>query len=212
MILPFLPPVKNILTINTCKAAIATISPLSSKLNLNILPSVLRTVLKFLFSRVRKYFCCRTRVDTWPESFKIVSSTPESCSGVAPAFWGRLERASFSTCVGHPLCQPSEYVVETKLWTYGDFKVYKLVGNGRHVVVEAEAVLAGLIGGEDEVALTFLFALEDYSFLACFFRGAIDGVVDCFSKVLTCALSVTGIHVPMFVCILSKLPPVCTAK
>ena len=74
------------------------------------------------------------------------------------------------------------------MWTYGNFKVYELVGNGRHVVVEAEAVFAGLIGGEDEVALAFLFAVEDDSFLACLFRGAVDGVVDCCPKMLTCAL------------------------
>lgn len=98
------------------------------------------------------------------------------------------------------------------MWTYGDFKVYELIGNGRHVVVEAEAVLAGFIGGEDKVALPFLLALEDDSFLAWLFRGAVDGVVDCCPIMLTCALSVTGIHDQMFICVLSKLPPVCTAK
>lgn len=75
----------------------ATISPVSMIFMLKILCSVLLTVLKFRFSRVRKYFCCLVRVDTWPESFRMVSSTPPICSGVAPAFWGRFARTSFST-------------------------------------------------------------------------------------------------------------------
>lgn len=64
----------------------ATINPPSIKLKLNILVSVLLTVLKFLFSRVRKYFCCLVKVEIWPESLRTVSSTPVSCSALAPAF------------------------------------------------------------------------------------------------------------------------------
>jgi hypothetical protein len=40
----------------TCRHAMVTMSPLSIKLNVKMRPSVLLTVLKFLFSRVRKYF------------------------------------------------------------------------------------------------------------------------------------------------------------
>jgi hypothetical protein len=89
--------VKNIFTINTCSPAMATINPLSIKLKLKILRSVLLTVLKFLFSLVRKYFCCLVMVETWPESLRMASSTVESCSVGAPAFWGSWERGSFST-------------------------------------------------------------------------------------------------------------------
>ena len=83
--LPFRPPVKNCLTMKTCKHAIATIMITSIKLKLKIRFSVLRTVLKFRFSRVRKYFCCLVKMDTCPDNFNMVSSTPESCSGEAPA-------------------------------------------------------------------------------------------------------------------------------
>lgn len=54
--LPFLAPVKKNLTMKTCKPAIVIIMPDSIKLRLKIRFSVDRTVLKFLFSRVRKYF------------------------------------------------------------------------------------------------------------------------------------------------------------
>lgn len=95
--LPFRPPVKNMRTMKTCKHAMPTMSPLSIRLKLKILRSVLLTVLKFLFSRVRKYFCWRDSVDTWPEIRTMVSSTPLSCSGLAPDFCGRSARGSFST-------------------------------------------------------------------------------------------------------------------
>ena len=62
--LPFRPPVKNIRTMNTCNPAIAIIKPDSIKLKFHIRLSVLLTVLKFLFSRVRKYFCCLVNVET----------------------------------------------------------------------------------------------------------------------------------------------------
>lgn len=89
---------KNILTTKTCNPAIATISPPSINEKLKILFSVLFTVLKLRFSRVRKYFCCLVRVEIWPESLRTVSSTPVSWSGDAPALVGREARwDSFST-------------------------------------------------------------------------------------------------------------------
>lgn len=42
-----------------------------------------------------------------------------------------------------------------------DLKVDKLVGVGAHLVVEAEAVLADLVGGKDKVALSLLLTVED---------------------------------------------------
>lgn len=38
------------------------------RLKLTILPSVLRTVLKFRFSLVRKYFWFLVMVDSWPDT------------------------------------------------------------------------------------------------------------------------------------------------
>lgn len=55
-IIPFLAPWKKNLTMKTWSPAIVMINPLSIKLKLKILFSVLFTVLKFLFSLVRKYF------------------------------------------------------------------------------------------------------------------------------------------------------------
>lgn len=55
----------------------------------------------------------------------------------------------------------------------GDLKVDKLLGEGAHLVVEAERVCAGLLSGEDEIALAFLLGLEDD--LAA---GGFDDVVD----------------------------------
>ena len=53
---PFRAPWKKKRTINTCSPAIVTIRAPSIRLKLKILRSVLLTVLKFLFSLVRKYF------------------------------------------------------------------------------------------------------------------------------------------------------------
>jgi hypothetical protein len=72
----------------TCKQAIETIIALSTMLNRKILLSVLLTVLKLRFSRVRKYFCCRLIVDNCEESLRIDSSRTEVCSGVEPCFEG----------------------------------------------------------------------------------------------------------------------------
>lgn len=77
---------KNIFTMNTCNAAIATINPLSIKLKLKILFSVLRTVLTLRFSRVRKYFCCLVSVEIWLDSRTTVSSSVPICSVGTPAF------------------------------------------------------------------------------------------------------------------------------
>lgn len=66
-------------------------------LKLMILFSVLRTVLKLRFSRVRKYFWLRVMVDSWPETLKSDSSRAEVCSAEVPCFAGRVTRASFST-------------------------------------------------------------------------------------------------------------------
>lgn len=71
---------------------------LSMILKLKIRRSVLRTVLKFLFSRVRKYFWLREMVDSWAESLKIDSSRADACSGLAPCLEGSWARSSFSTC------------------------------------------------------------------------------------------------------------------
>lgn len=75
-----------------------TTSPHWIKLKLTILFSVLRTVLKLRFSRVRKYFWFREMVESWPEILKTDSSREVVCSGELPCLEGRLTRASFSTC------------------------------------------------------------------------------------------------------------------
>jgi hypothetical protein len=74
------------------------IRPDSIRLKLNILFSVLLTVLKLRFSRVRKYFWLRAMVESWAESLMIDSSMTEVCSGDEPCLEGILARAaSFST-------------------------------------------------------------------------------------------------------------------
>lgn len=65
---PLRAPVKKKRTTNTCSAAIATMTALSNSENRKMRFSVLRTVLKLRFSRVRKYFCWRVIVDSWPLS------------------------------------------------------------------------------------------------------------------------------------------------
>lgn len=42
-----------------------------------------------------------------------------------------------------------------------NLKVDELVGDGAHLVVEAELVVTDLVAGEDEVALALLLALGD---------------------------------------------------
>lgn len=56
---------------------------------------------------------------------------------------------------------------------YRDLKVNDLLGESRHFVVEAEAVLARVVRGEDEVALALLGALHHAVLV-----GADDLIVD----------------------------------
>ena len=81
----------------TCRPAMATMTAPSMRLKLKILRSVLRTVLEFRFSRVRKYFCWRVSDETRPEINNSASSTSDNCSLLAPAFWGSAVRVSSST-------------------------------------------------------------------------------------------------------------------
>jgi hypothetical protein len=77
-----------------------TIIPTSTILNLQILPSVLLTVLKFRFSLVRKYFCIRPTVLNCPLTRLTISSSADVCSGVVPGFCGsEAERDSFSMAI-----------------------------------------------------------------------------------------------------------------
>lgn len=74
------------------------INPLSMSEKVNMRPSVLLTVLKLRFSRVRKYFWLREMVDNWAESLRMDSSRTEVCSGDEPCLDGMMARAaSFST-------------------------------------------------------------------------------------------------------------------
>jgi hypothetical protein len=57
--------------------------------------------------------------------------------------------------------------------TYGDFKIHHLLRKRAHFIVEAKAILAGVIRREDKVALALFCAVEDD-----FVRGADDAVVD----------------------------------
>lgn len=144
---------------NTCSPAIVRISPLSIKLNVKMRPSVLLTVLKFLFSRVRKYFWLREMVDSWAESLRMDSSRTEVCSGEEPCLEGMMARtASFSTC--------EMFVSSLRgridfFRTYRNLKVDHLLGECAHLVVEAEAVLARVVRREDEVALSLFYAIEN---------------------------------------------------
>lgn len=90
---------KKNLTMNTCRPAMHIISKLSMTLKLNMRLSVLRTVLKFRFSLVRKYFWLRVTVESWPDSLKMDSSSADVCSGDVPCLEGIDARASFSTCI-----------------------------------------------------------------------------------------------------------------
>lgn len=82
----------------TCSPAMQTISPLSTTLKLKILVSVLLTVLKLRFSRVRKYFWLRLMVERSRETFMMDSSSADVCSGEVPLLEGRrAEGDSFST-------------------------------------------------------------------------------------------------------------------
>lgn len=94
---PLRAPWKKKRTTNTCSPAMETIIKPSITLKFQIRRSVLRTVLKFRFSRVRKYFWFREMVDNWAESLKMDSSIAEACSGLAPWREGSSARDSFSS-------------------------------------------------------------------------------------------------------------------
>lgn len=68
MNIPFRAPWKKKRTTKTCNAAMETIINDSITLKLKIRRSVLRTVLKLRFSRVRKYFWLRETVESCAES------------------------------------------------------------------------------------------------------------------------------------------------
>lgn len=68
MNIPFRAPWKKKRTTKTCNAAMETIIKDSITLKLKIRRSVLRTVLKLRFSRVRKYFWLRETVESCAES------------------------------------------------------------------------------------------------------------------------------------------------
>lgn len=77
--------------------------------------SVLLTVLKLRFSRVRKYFWFLEMTESWPESLKAASSRTEVCSGEEPCLEGRLTRASFSTCLRVDHGSVSEFCIKFQL-------------------------------------------------------------------------------------------------
>jgi hypothetical protein len=139
----------------TCKAPMQTMRPHWIMLKLKMRFSVLRTVLKFRFSRVRKYFWFRVIVDSWPEILKTDSSRTEVCSGDVPCLEGNLARSSFSTYGTISELALSRDGVSTNR----NLEVDKFVGKGTHLIVEAELVVPNLVGSEDEVALPLLFAI-----------------------------------------------------
>jgi hypothetical protein len=96
--IPFLAPWKKNLTTATCRPAITTISPPSISEKLKMRFSVLLTVLKLRFSRVRKYFWFLEIVDSCADSLRMLSSRTVVCSGEEPCLEGMAARgASFST-------------------------------------------------------------------------------------------------------------------
>jgi hypothetical protein len=165
-------PWKKNRTINTCSPAIATIMRDSMTEKLKMRFSVLLTVLKLRFSRVRKYFWLRLIVDSWPEILKMESSRAEVCSGVVPCFVGSVVRDSFSTCASRVLsdCLGPKWkrnakegkgggrvpICGCRVRPYGNLKVYHLVRKGRHLVVEADSVIAFVPRRKDEIPLPLL--------------------------------------------------------
>lgn len=140
--------------------AIAIIIKLSITLRLKILRSVLRTVLKLRFSRVRKYFWLRVMVESWPESLKMDSSRAEVCSGEVPCLEGKLVRSSFSTWrdiqsvvgLGAIRCA----------WpTHSYLEIHEFLSERAHFIVETESVLPSLSSREDKVSLSLLLAVHD---------------------------------------------------
>ena len=138
-----------------------TINPLSTTLKLKILVSVLFTVLKFLFSLVRKYFWFRLIVDKSRDSFIIDSSSADVCSGGVPFLEGkRAEGPSPSTCeMGTSVSHHLKFLCNHgKEFTYSYFEVDHLVGVRAHFIVKAEFVFTNVLRSEDRVNLS-LFAI-----------------------------------------------------
>jgi hypothetical protein len=144
-------------------------------------PSVLLTVLKFLFSRVRKYFWLRAIVESCAESFRMDSSRTVVCSGEDPCLAGMMARAaSFSTyendrsasqLLSNPECLSA--ACKSTWTTYSDLKIHHLLRKGAHLIVEAEPVLPGIVCGEYKVTLSLLGSVE-YDLV----RGTNDRVVN----------------------------------
>lgn len=199
---PLRPPVKNIFTMKTCSPAIATMRPPSMRFKLKILFSVLLTVLKLRFSLVRKYFCCLVNVETCPDIFKSVSSTPPSCSVLAPAFWGRFARGSFSTCSPCQMYAQMPTIPRVARCTHRNLKVHNLVRKGRHRVVEAEPVLSCLLCCEHIVSLPLFLAAEHNLLLVGLLSWSVYMVVDytrmsaCSMPPLALSLHVLTVEVP----------------
>jgi hypothetical protein len=167
-----LPTWKKNLTIKTCRPAIHTIIRLSITLKLKILLSVLLTVLKLRFSRVRKYFWLRVTVESCPESLKIDSSSADVCSGDVPCLEGIwASRCSFSTL-------PSQHLVSIlhlykadmkggkgeEEGTYSDLEIHKFLRKSTHLVIETELIFARLRSCEHEVSLSLLLSIH-YDFV-----------------------------------------------
>jgi hypothetical protein len=148
----------------TCSPAMVSMRPLSIKLKVKMRPSVLLTVLKFLFSRVRKYFWLREMVESWAESLRMDSSRTEVCSGDEPCLEGMMARAaSFSTYKGHirfvTLREQGACLASDK-GTYSNLKVHHLLGERAHFIVEAEPVLSRIVRRKHEIALSLLCSIE----------------------------------------------------
>jgi hypothetical protein len=165
----------------TWSPAMVSMRPLSIRLKVKMRPSVLLTVLKFLFSRVRKYFWLREMVESCAESLRMDSSRTEVCSGDEPCLEGMMARAaSFSTCGVDMLVlqlqivplRVSRLATECNV-TYSNLKVYHLLGKGAHLIVEAEPVFSRIIRREYEIALALLRSIKDD-----LVRRANDRVVD----------------------------------
>ena len=93
-------------------------------------------------------------------------------------FGGRaLARGELGALFVFDLCRPSVWILspirEAGRGRYSNLKIDQLLGKRRHLVIEAESVLAQLLRSEDKVALPLLLPVHD-DLLA----GSDDGVVD----------------------------------
>lgn len=94
------------------------------------------------------------------------------CSGLAPWREGSWARCSFSTWICDVLVSADLFpfslfhkledsrrvwfVVGTGIVAYRNLEIDHLLGESRHLVVEAECVLANTLGSEDEITLALL--------------------------------------------------------